>query len=365
MQKCFFVKINRYISAIGCTENIAIMTNVKKNTSIYDIAKALNVSASTVSRALQDHPRISAEVRKVVQKKAQEMNYKPNRMAVNLKLGKCNTIGVVVPNINRNFFSSAIEGIEEEAYRVGYDVLICQSQEIYDKEKKILSSLAQGKVDGVIVSIASGTRDYTHINNLEDYGIPVVLFDRTSAQVNAGSVMIDDYKGAYEVVEHLIGLGKKRIFHYAGQQHVSVWHNRYCGYLDALKEHGITPGEDWIAYGDTVQEEGIKFAQQVLAMRERPDAIFCTSDFVALGVLLEFKKAGVRIPEDIAVVGFANEPFDALITPSLTSVDQFSYTMGKMAAKMLIDRLKGEPHVNMVIQPELIVRESSAGNGRE
>lgn len=333
----------------------------KKKVSIYSIAEALNVSASTVSRALQDHPSISGEMKQLIRKTAREMNYRPNRMAVNLKRGKSNTIGIVVPNVNRNFFSSAIEGIEEEAYKVGYDVLICQSQELYDKEKKILNSLAQGKVDGVIVSIASGTKDYTHFNNLEDYGIPLVLFDRTSPQVNAGAIMVDDYNGAYKVVEHLIGLGKKRIFHYAGQQHVSVWYNRCRGYFEALKAHGITPGADWVFYGDIVQEEGTRLAQQVLAMPERPDAIFCTSDFVALGVLLEFKRVGIRVPEDIAVVGFANEPFDALITPSLTSVNQFSYDMGKMAAKMLMDRLNGEPQVDKVIQPELIVRESSAG----
>lgn len=159
---------------------------MKKNISIYDIARSLNVSASTVSRALQDHPRISSEVRKMVQKKAREMNYKPNRMAVNLKLGKSSTIGVVVPNINRNFFSSVIDGIEEEASRKGYDVLICQSQESYEKEKKIISSLAQGRVDGVIASIASGTYNYDHLNSLEEDGIPLVLFDRVADEVHAG-----------------------------------------------------------------------------------------------------------------------------------------------------------------------------------
>ncbi len=188
---------------------------MKKNISIYDIARSLNVSASTVSRALQDHPRISSEVRKMVQKKAREMNYKPNRMAVNLKLGKSSTIGVVVPNINRNFFSSVIDGIEEEASRKGYDVLICQSQESYEKEKKIISSLAQGRVDGVIASIASGTYNYDHLNSLEEDGIPLVLFDRVADEVHAGKVTIDDYRGAYMVVEHLLQQGRKRIFHCA------------------------------------------------------------------------------------------------------------------------------------------------------
>ena len=199
---------------------------MKKNISIYDIARSLNVSASTVSRALQDHPRISSEVRKMVQKKAREMNYKPNRMAVNLKLGKSSTIGVVVPNINRNFFSSVIDGIEEEASRKGYDVLICQSQESYEKEKKIISSLAQGRVDGVIASIASGTYNYDHLNSLEEDGIPLVLFDRVADEVHAGKVTIDDYRGAYMVVEHLLQQGRKRIFHCASHQHVKIWKRR-------------------------------------------------------------------------------------------------------------------------------------------
>lgn len=335
------------------------MNKVKKNISIYDIARSLNVSASTVSRALQDHPRISAEVRKLVQRKAREMNYKPNRMAVNLKLGKSRTIGVIVPNINRNFFSSVIDGIEEEAYREGYDVLICQSQESYEKERKIVSSLAQGRVDGVIASIASGTHDFSHYNVLEEDGIPLVLFDRVSDMVKAGKVTVDDYRGAYMVVEHLLGQGKKRIFHYAGLQHVSVWKNRCRGYRDAMMAHGIMPAEDWIIEGETSQEEGRRAARRMMQMEEKPDAVFCTSDFVALGMMLELLKAGVRVPEDIAVCGFANEPIDVLVTPSLSSVDQFSKQMGQSAARMLLGRINGEEPADVVVEPELIVRDST------
>lgn len=339
------------------------MPKIKKNISIYDIAKSLNVSASTVSRALQDHPRISLEVRKKVQRKALELNYKPNRMAVNLKLGKSNTIGVVVPNINRNFFSSVIDGIEEEAYKAGYDVLICQSQESYEKEKKVINSLAQGKVDGVIASIASGTHEYAHYNKLENYGIPLVLFDRASDQVDsAGTVTVDDYRGGYMVVEHLIRQGRKRIFHFAGFQHVAVWYNRYRGYLDAMKANNITVGEDWVSYGDITQENGQLLAQRIAEMENKPDAVFCTSDFVALGLMLELKKFGIRIPEDIAICGFANEPIDALVAPSLSSVDQFSKRIGQQAARMLLDQLNGETPANIVIEPELVIRDSTMCN---
>lgn len=332
---------------------------MRKNISIYDIAKSLNVSASTVSRALQDHPRISAEVRKMVQEKAREMNYRPNRIAVNLKLGKSRTIGVVVPNINRNFFSSAIDGIEEEAYQEGYDVLICQSRESYEKEKKIIGSLTQGRVDGVIASIASGTYDYDHLNFLEADGIPLVLFDRVSDSVRAGKVTIDDYQGGYMVVEHLLKQGRRRIFHCAGHQHVGIWKQRCEGYIGAMKAHGIEPGRDWIIYGEISQEQGRVAARQILEMKDRPDAVFCTSDFVAMGMMLELLRHGVRIPEDIAICGFANEPMDALVTPSLSSVDQFSKRMGQQAARMLFAKINGENPEDVVLQPELIVRDST------
>ena len=334
---------------------------MKKNTSIYDIAKSLNVSASTVSRALQDHPRISTEVRKMVQKKAREMNYKPNRMAVNLKLGKSSTLGVVVPNINRNFFSSVIDGIEEEAYRERYDVLICQSQELFEKEKKIVNSLAQGRVDGVIASLASGTRDYAHFNALENYGIPLVLFDRVSDEIHAGQVTVDDFRGAYMVVEHLLKQGRRKIFHYASYQHISVWRRRYEGYMEAMRSHGIEPGEDWVISGEASQLQGQIVARQLLQMKERPDAVFCTSDFVAMGMMLELLRSGVSIPEDIAICGFANEPMDALVTPSLSSVDQFSKQMGQQAARMLLAKINGENPADVVLMPELIVRDSTVG----
>lgn len=337
---------------------------MKKNTSIYDIAKSLNVSASTVSRALQDHPRISSEVRKMVQKKALEMNYRPNRMAVNLKMGKSNTIGVIVPNINRNFFSSAIDGIEEEAYREGYDVLICQSQELFEKEKKIIASLEQGRVDGVIASIASGTHVYTHFNMLEEDGIPLVLFDRVADEVKAGKVRVDDYRGAMMVVEHLLKQGRKRIFHCASFQHVSVWQQRCQGYMDAMRLHGIEPGKDWVIYGEPTQEQGQIIAHQIMEMEVKPNAVFCTSDFIALGMMQEFLKNGIRVPEDIAICGFANEPMDALMTPSLSSVDQFSKQMGQQAARMLMARINGENPTDVVLIPELIVRDSTMCIGK-
>ena len=337
------------------------MTSKKKKVSIYDIAQRLGVSASTVSRALQDHHSIGAEMKRLVRETAEEMDYKPNRVALSLKLGKNNAIGVLVPHINRNFFSSVIEGIEQEAAERGYDVLICQSNESYVRECQLLGALSQGKVDGVIASVAAGTRDVSHFNRLAQYGIPLVLFDRVSTEVpGVMTVTVDDYRGAYRVVEHLYEQGCRRIFHYAGPQHVSVWKHRLEGYCDAMRDLGLKVGRDWIVYGETIgREDGERMIRDILRMRQKPDAVFFTSDFVALGALVEMKKHGLSAPRDLAVAGFANEPFDEWITPSLTSVEQYSYRMGGLAAKMLIDKIDGETPADIVIEPRLIVRESS------
>lgn len=339
---------------------------VKKRTSIYDIAQRLGVSVSSVSRALSDHPSISAALKERIRQVAEELHYTPNSVAVNLKTGKRNTIGVVVPGINRSFFSSAIEGIEDKAYKQGYDVLIYQSKDSAEREERIVHSLA-GKVDGVIASVAADATDHSYYNDLSASGVPVVLFDRTATGVDAGTVIVDDYQGAALAVKHLIRQGFTRIYHCAGPQHVNVWGNRLRGYLDTMQEAGITLSEEYIFEGvNTSEEEGRRFAKTVLAAYESgrplPEAVFFAGDFAALGAMLEFRKAGVDIPEQIAIVGFANEPFCQLLSTPLSSVDQFSYKMGYMAGKMMFDRLKGEPQVGVVIAPELIIRKSSLKN---
>lgn len=327
--------------------------------SIYDIAKQLNVSASTVSRALKDHSGISEKTRERVKQTAQNLGYRPNQMAVNLKRGRSYTIGVIVPVIHRNFFSSAIDGIEEEANEKGYDVLICQSHEQYLKEKKILASLTLGKVDGLIMSMASQTQDYAHIVEVRDKGMPVVLFDRVEQGIADAAVVIDDYYGAYQLVKHMLAQGNRRIFHYGGLQHVSVWRNRYLGYRAALADAGIVPESHWFTTGEIRQEDGEAYARWIMDLEEKPDGIFCTSDYVALGVLTECRKRGVRVPEEMAVCGFANEAFCEVVQPNLTSVDQSSKQLGKLAARLLIDKLNGLEVNDIVLEPRLVLRESS------
>lgn len=337
-----------------------------KKTSIYDIAQQLGVSTSTVSRALQNNPAISAKVRERVRETAEAMGYKPNLFAVNLQRGTTRTIGVVVPMVSRNFFSMAIDGIEEAASQRGYDVMIFQSRNEREREERILNSFLNGKVDGVIASLASEGGDYAHYKALSRYGTPLVLFDRFVSGLDAGTVLLDDYRGAFDTVEHLIGQGCRRIYHYAGLQQVSIWRNRRRGYEEALLKHGIEPRPDWITEGATTEEGGYLAMERLFASgKVLPDAIFFAGDYAALGAYRSLREHGIRVPEDVALAGFANEPFCELITPSFTSVEQFGYRMGNTAAQMLLDKLDGASYMDVVISPKLIVRDSSLRTGRK
>lgn len=331
----------------------------KKRVSIYDIAKRMNVSASTVSRALHDNPSISAELTKAIRAVAKEMNFKPNHMAVALKTGKANTIGMIVPQINRNFFVDAIAGAETEVYKSGYDLIICSSGNSYEREKKIISSLSQGKVVGVIAAVAAETRDYEHYQRMVDDGLPLVMFDRVMPITNSSSVTIDDYEGAYRATEHLIEQGCRKIYFFSGPTHVSMWGNRERGYLQAMKDHQIEVQKKWTHTALTTMEEGERYAKKLLNAKELPDGILFSGDFAARSAMEVFKSAGIRIPQDIAIVGFVNEDWDTLLNPPLSSIEQFSFRTGETAAKMIIEAIEGLPQKDIIYKPELIIRESS------
>lgn len=333
----------------------------KKRVSIYDIAQGLGVSVSTVSRALNNSPSISEALKCRVRALAAELNYIPNSVAVNLKSGRRNTIGVVVPSIGRSFFSSSIEGIEDQAYKRGYDVLIYQSKDSAAREQRIVASLA-GKVDGVIASLSADKTDHSYYNSLHQIDTPLVLFDRVADNIQASSVVVDDYMGATMATTHLLDQGYRRIYHLSGPQHVGIWRNRYKGYYQTMKLAGIDPGANWVIEGPTTQVQGRIAARKIIersAHEGLPDAIFCAGDFSALGVILELCEAGIKVPEQVAVMGYANEPFCALLSVPLSSVEQFSRRMGQMACKMLLDRLDGEPQVGVMITPQVIARAST------
>lgn len=333
----------------------------KRKISIYDIAKKLEISASTVSRAMNDHPAISQKMKDKVKKVAEEMDFTPNQMAIALKTGKTKTIGMIVPLIDRNYFVQAIAGVEKEIYKAGYNLIIASTGNFYEREQRVVSSLNQGKVVGIIAAVAAETTDYSHYMSMVKNGMPLVMFDRKMPISNASSVVQDDYLGAYEATQHLISQGCKRIYLYRGPQNVSIWKERDRGYRQAMADGGLEVLPKYIHTALTTEEEGRKYAKKILELHndELPDGILFSGDFAAKSAMEVLLQNGIRIPQDIAIVGFVNEPWDTLLNPPLSSIEQFSYQIGRTAAKLMMEALQGMPHKDIVIKPELIIRESS------
>jgi len=336
---------------------------MKKRVTIYDIARELNTTASTVSRALQDHPSISNGMKTAVLELTKKLNYQPNAVASSLRKGKGNTIGVIIPNIDRYFFSSVIRGIEDVAYEAGYNVLICQSHDSWEREKTIVDTLINGRVDGFIVSLALETKNYKHFQLIQDKGIPLIFFDRTPQNMKVHKVEINDFAGAFNAVEHLILQGCKRIAHFSGPQHVGIYKNRFEGYKAALLKNGLEFDEKLVFNNVLTSEEGEETALSISKMKPLPDGIFAASDFSAIGAILKLKQLKINIPQDIAVVGFANEPYDNLLEPGISSVDQHSIEMGRTAAKLLLEATVEAKHTDsptrIVLNSDLHIRSSS------
>lgn len=330
---------------------------------IYDIAERLNITAATVSRALNNNPRISASTRKLVMETAVEMNYKQNKLALALKSGKSNNVGVIVPHINRNFFSSIIRGIEEELYPHGYHVIICQTNEIETKEIETINTLLNAQVDGILMSISKATIGLEHFNRVLDKNVPLIFFDRKKNIEGVSTVTIDDFKGGYEATKHLIEQGCKRIAHLSGDRSLEIYNDRFEGYKKALQENRIPFDERYLLQTKSDVEAGKKAINKLLKLKERPDAVFSSSDFVALGAIQQLKTKGIKVPEEFCVVGFSNEPFTKFMELSITSVDQSPMEMGKMAAKVFLEQVSGTQNVKIekkvVLAPELHIRKSS------
>jgi LacI family transcriptional regulator len=335
----------------------------KRSVTIHDIARELNTTASTVSRALQDHPRISKSTKEAVWELARKLNYQPNSVASSLRKGKGNTIGVIVPRIDRNFFSSVISGIEDVAYEAGYNVLICQSYEKYDREKAIVEMLMNGKVDGILVSLASDTTDYAHFERVLSKGLPLIFFDRVADAPIFHKVEVDNYAGAMMAVEHLIMQGCKRIVHFAGPQHLVNYQKRLEGYKAALLKHHMEFDPALVLDDVITRQTGEQAAITITQMNPLPDGIFSSGDFSALGAILKLIQMGYRIPQDFAIVGFANEPYDDMLQPGLSSIDQHSTEMGQSVARMFLEQMKELPGSSspkkIILTPDLLVRGSS------
>jgi len=333
----------------------------RENITIKDIARELGISPSTVSRALKDHPDISKATRDAVNELAERWNYRPNPIALSLKSGSSKTIGVIIPEVVHYFFSTVISGIEDVLYQRDYNMILCQSNEMWEHEVKNIRTLLSSRVDGILASVTKTTSDFSHYRSIIDKDIPLVFFDRAVEELRTDSVVIDDETGAYKAVNHLLRTGKKRIVHLSGPMQLAIARNRLNGYLKAMKEYRLNPSEQ-----DIVRCDDIGSAETVLPallMRHpRPDAFFAVNDLTAAQALMIIKRHGLKIPEDIAVVGFTNSQIATLTDPGLTSVDQKGYEMGQVAARLLMDRIEHprSPAQNKVITSELVIRGSSS-----
>ncbi|TGD80590.1 LacI family DNA-binding transcriptional regulator [Hymenobacter wooponensis] len=331
--------------------------------SITDLAKQLGISVSTVSRALSDHPSISDPTKKKVWKLAKELHYQPNHMAAGLRKGRSNLLGVMVPHIDGHFFTMVVKGIETVASKAGFNIMICQSNEDVAHERKNIESLLSAQVEGILVSLARNTLDFKHFEKVQKQEIPLVFFDRVLDGLDVNAVVIDDRAGGYQATKHLIAQGCRRIAHFSGPQHLNIYKNRRQGYLDALQEYGLPVEEELLFICDMTLEDGVTGMQHMLALPQRPDAIFSASDFSIVGAMQELKRHHLRVPQDIALAGFSNETFTSLTEPMLTSVDQRCEQMGQSAVRLLLEILR-ESSTNfsprrVVLQPDLLVRASS------
>ena len=336
----------------------------KGRVTLTDIAKALNISASTVSRALKDHPAIKKETKRAVVKLAKKLKYQPNLLALGLLQKKTYSIGVIVPEITSHFFSTAITGIRDVLSPAGYNITICLSNESFDEEVAITEKMAKTQIDGVLVSPASSTKKYKHFKALQKNGIPLVVFDRDCPGLEVDKVLVDDYDGAFQAVEYLIKSGCKNIAHLSGPTNLSTTKHRLQGYLDALEKYGFPiKVENIIHVTGFTHEDGLKPTQNLLQSKNRPDAIFAMNDCIAISAMHVAKKMGLQIPEDVSIIGFDDEPHSSYFTPALSTIWQPVYSMGMLSARILLSKLQdGEYNPNLrreVFKPELVIRTSS------
>ena len=330
---------------------------------IKDLARHLNISVATVSRAIRDMPEIKAETRDAVLKLAKEWDYQPNLLATNLVKNRTKTIGVIVPDLAYHFFASVIKGIEEEAIARGYSLLLTQTSELYERELTNVQNLSRGQVEGFIVSISQETTDFEHLKRLQRKGIPLVFFDRDADEIDVPKVMVDNVGAAYEATKHLIENGSKRIAFLAGPSNVTVSNLRQSGYEKAIQDAGLNLDESLVVHGNYNLLQAIKLTNELFELENPPDGLVVVSDRLAVGAIAALRKKHIRIPEDVAIVSFNDEPICTIVTPTLSSVAQPTFEMGKMAITLLINQIENpvsadKPEV-IVFKTELKIRESS------
>jgi len=337
--------------------------NPKKRTTIYDIAKKLGTTPSSVSRALNDKG-INEKAKKRILQAAKELNYKKNSLASNLRKGESTTIGVIVPRINQNFFSNVIAGIENVTYKKGHNLIICQSDESFEKEKKCVNMLINQHVNCITISLSVETNDYQHLQYVLDQHITLIQFDRVADELESLKVINDNEQASFEAVNHMIKQGYNRIALLEGPQNLEIFRQRKAGYLKALERNQVPVIDELIKINAWTKELGAIATRELLSLPEPPDAIFAsTSDFSALGVHEVAIEMGFNVPSQLGICGYSNEPFTEITSPSITTVDQFSFHMGTTIAELYFQESASPDIIKIpkviTIKPKLIIRAST------
>ncbi|MDR7210472.1 LacI family DNA-binding transcriptional regulator [Flavobacterium piscis] len=338
---------------------------MSEKTTIYDIAKRLNITAATVSRALNNNPKIKKSTRELVLETADSMGYKQNKLALALKSGRSNNIGIIVPRVDNNFFGSVIRGIEEELYPHGYHVIISQTHDDPKRENENLYALIDAQVDGILMSVTDVSDENNDaFQNVLQKKVPLIFFDRSRHIDGVSSVTINDFKGGYLTTKHLIHEGCKHIAHLSRDQSLDIFKNRFLGYKQALLDSGMIFKEEYVIPIKSSLESGKEAIDILLQLETPPDAIFSSSDFAALGAIQELKERNISIPDEFCVAGFSNEPFTKFMELSITSVDQSPLEMGRMAARVFLEQVKKTDTIKIekkvVLAPELHIRKSTS-----
>lgn len=337
---------------------------MEKQITIKDLAQALQLSTSTVSRALRDAADVSPETKTAVKKLAEDWDYRPNKLALSFLNRQTHSIGVIIPNLDY-VLATMVKGIDEVALEAGYTVMVCQSDESYGREIVNTNRLLESLVDGFIVSVSSETKVYEHIKKIQNKKIPLVLFDRVMTDLKVPKVRLDNIEGGAIATQHLIDQGYKKIAILAGPENLNISNKRMEGYLNTLKANRIKFDKNLLVHCDFNQQYAYEATKELMAHKNRPDAIFTISDRMAIGAMLAIKEKGLHMPTDIGLVGFNNEPVTALVSPSITSVEMYAYEIGKATAKLFIETLHSEADMSdqeIVIKPKLVVRQSSIKN---
>lgn len=332
---------------------------------IKDIANELSISPSTVSRALADNPLVKPATRDAVKKLAKEYNYQPNFTALSLRNNKTKTIGIIIPQIVHEFFALVIRGLEDYAYANGYNVIICSTHEMYEREVIDAKALLTGRVDGILACLSKETSNFDHFKDFKERNIPMVFFDCVCEEIETHKVVIDDHEAGYTATTHLISQGCKKIAYVGGPKNLTINKDRFSGYEKALNENGISLNEEWIVHCQTGDYDDGRVSTKALFSEKKVDGVFAATDMLAIGAMKNIKANGQKIPEDVAVVGFSNWSISELFEPSLTTINQPGYEMGYKAAELLIAQI-GDPDNDefetFTLSTDLVIRESSVRN---